>query len=134
MTLLVDTSVVIKWIVREEDSDLALLVLDVAPLAAPDLLRAELANVLSTKVRKGQMSAEQALAAQAINEAALSFLPTMNLARRALEMALELHHPAYDCFFLALAEAMDGHLITADKRMIARCDDTPYAALLRPLA
>ena len=133
MTLVVDTSVVIKWIVREDDSDLAASLVDLSPVA-PDLLRAELANVLATKVRAGEMVPEQALAAQAINEAALKFLPAMAFARRALEIALELGHPAYDCFYLALAETLKGTLVTADKRLLTRCEGTPYRAFVQPLA
>lgn len=32
-----------------------------------------------------------------------------------------LGHPAYDCFYLALALRIDGFLATADKRLAARC-------------
>lgn len=133
MTLIIDTSVVIKWIVPEADSDLALPYLDLAPLAAPDLLQAELAHVLTKKVRRREMTGEQALAAQAISEAALLFLPSMLLSRRALELSLELRHPAYDCFFLALAESTGGTLITADEKMIRSCEGTSHAALLKLL-
>jgi predicted nucleic acid-binding protein len=133
VTLVVDTSVVIKWIVREEDSDLAVDLVGLIP-TAPDLLRAELANVLATKVRTGQMTVEQALAAQAVNEAAINFLPSMDFARRALELALELRHPAYDCFYLALAESIDAVLITADKRLVDRCKNTAFQNRIRSLA
>ena len=134
MTLVVDTSVVIKWIVAEDGSESALLLLDGEALTAPDLLRAEMANVLATKVRHKEMSSGQALASQTIVEAAIRFVPAMELSRRALELALELSHPAYDCFFLALAEVLDGTLITADQKMIKRCMRTPHRNRLRRFA
>jgi predicted nucleic acid-binding protein len=132
MTLIVDASVAIKWVVREDQSHLAADLIEMDPIA-PDLLRAEFANVLATKVRLGEISAEQALAAQADSEAALTIVPSMGLAPRALEIALELSHPAYDCFYLALAETLDGTLITADTRFLRRCADTRYRDLVRPL-
>jgi len=132
MTLIVDASVVIKWIVREEHSDIAGDLVDLAPIA-PDLLRAELANALATKVRRQEITPEHALAAQAANEAALTFLPSMALAPRALELALELQHPAYDCFYLALAETLEGTLVTADVRLLNRCADSRYYERVRPL-
>jgi len=132
MTLIVDASVVIKWVVREADTDAAMKLLDHAPLA-PDLLRAELANALVTKVRKKEIGPEQALAAQSANEAALTFLPSMAFAPRALEIALELGHAAYDCFYLALAETLNGTLVTADIRFLRRCSGTKYREFMRTL-
>lgn len=132
MTTIVDASVVIKWVVREPDTEVAMKLLDLAPVA-PDLLRAELANVLATKVRKNEITAEQALAAQSANEAALTFLPSMAFAPRALEIALELGHAAYDCFYLALAETLSATLVTADIRFIRRCSETRYRGLIRAL-
>lgn len=132
MTVIVDTSVVIKWVVQEIGSDLAVDLIDRAPLA-PDLLRAELANVLSTKARRKELTAEQALAGQAASETALTYLPSMAFAPRALEIALELGHPAYDCFYLALAERVEGTVVTADERFLRRCADTKYREFVRLL-
>ena len=50
------------------------------------------------------------------------------LRRRALEIATALRHPAYDCFYLALAETRDAELVTADRRFAARLDGTPWQA------
>ena len=41
------------------------------------------------------------------------------LAARATEIAVELRHPIYDCFYLALAERERAPLISADQRLIA---------------
>jgi predicted nucleic acid-binding protein len=52
---------------------------------------------------------------------------------RALSIALELRHAAYDFFYLALAEGQRCQLVTADDRLVRRCADTPFAKLVQPL-
>jgi predicted nucleic acid-binding protein len=52
---------------------------------------------------------------------------------RALAIAIELRHPVYDCFYLALAERNTSPLVTADERLIHRCAGTPFEKLARPL-
>jgi predicted nucleic acid-binding protein len=34
----------------------------------------------------------------------------------------------YDCFYLALSEAEDAPLVTADRRLVAKVAGTPFAA------
>ncbi|HVJ00071.1 MAG TPA: type II toxin-antitoxin system VapC family toxin [Sphingomonas sp.] len=132
MTRIVDTSVVVKWVVAEEDSALALRLIG-GDIVAPDLLKAELANALWKKVRRDQIGAVQAAAAFEEVLAILPFAPSADLARRALEIGLEAGHPIYDCHFLALAEMIGATVITADERLVARCAGTRYATLLEPL-
>jgi predicted nucleic acid-binding protein len=52
---------------------------------------------------------------------------------RALAIAIELRHSAYDCFYLALAEQRTSSLVTADDRLIRRCADTPFEKLVQSL-
>lgn len=47
---------------------------------------------------------------------------------RALDLSLKLDHPAYDCFYLALAETRASDLVTADGaflRKVAEARVTP---------
>ena len=60
-------------------------------------------------------------------------VPTSVLKDRALAIAIELRHPAYDCFYLALAERRTSSLVTADDRLIRRCADTPFEKLVQSL-
>jgi predicted nucleic acid-binding protein len=46
-------------------------------------------------------------------------VPDEELRLRALEIALNLKHPIYDCFYLALAEREGAALISADRKLIA---------------
>ena len=133
MKKLVDTSVAIKWSVEEEGSDAAF-VLYGPQSAIPDVLLPELANVLWKKVRKGQIGSEQALAAYHEILTDFEIVSTRGLEQRALELSLLLDHPAYDCFFLAAAEAGNTMLVTADLKFIAKCENTPFVRYLQPLA
>jgi len=52
---------------------------------------------------------------------------------RAFAIAIELRHPAFDCFYLALAERSTSPLVTADDRLISRCAGTPFEKLVQSL-
>lgn len=119
----VDSSVAVKWYAAEPDSDLATALLG-EPLVAPDLIRAEVANALWKKVRRGEMVREQTMAALPHLSAAVTLLPAEALAETALAIALDLGHPVYDCFFLAMAQELSLPLITADTRLCARLEGT----------
>ena len=53
MTVIVDASVALKWVIEEDGSEAAGALLLEEPLAAPDLLIVECANVLWAKARRG---------------------------------------------------------------------------------
>lgn len=132
MTLVVDTSVALKWVVDEAGADLARLWVG-EPLIAPDLLSIELANALWKKVRKNEISREHAVSGLAAAPAAVALFPSLRLLAPAFSLALELEHPVYDCVFLALAVMLDIDLVTADGRFAGACASTRYAAKLRIL-
>ena len=132
MTWIVDTSVVVKWAVAEEGSDLALPLFG-GDVVEPDLLRSELANALLKKVRREEITPLQAIAAFAEIVSSLTFVPTPTLWQRALEIALTLDHPAYDCGYLALAEVSGMKVITADQRLVRGCKGTKFAQLVQLL-
>lgn len=133
MSKLVDTSVAVKWVAVEPGSDAAAR-LYTQELFAPDLLLAELAHVLSKKVRGRELSPEQALAGFAETEQRLEFMSMRGAESQALEIALELHVGAYDSFFLLLAQMTRMPLITADERLIRACAGTRFANLVELLA
>jgi predicted nucleic acid-binding protein len=59
--------------------------------------------------------------------------PTIELAERATAVAIELRHPAYDCFYLALGERERTVLITADRTFLRKLQGKPYSRLVRLL-
>jgi predicted nucleic acid-binding protein len=125
----VDTSVVLKWYVSEEGSESAAQIIG-TQLIAPDLILAELSNALWKKHRRGEIGPEQARLALAEVELSVALIPAASLVHRAFAIAMELKHPVYDCYFLALAEQSGCPLLTADRRLLSRCADTPFAACM----
>ena len=120
-TLVIDASVVVKWVVEEDGTSEALAVRRRAKLIAPELLAAECANILWKKVQRGELSKEEALlAARLLQAADIEFLPTRHLLEATTRIAVELNHPAYDCLYLALAVERDCRFVTADERFVRK--------------
>jgi predicted nucleic acid-binding protein len=134
--LVVDASVAIKWVVSETGNERAITLLDYN-LVVPDLLFAECANVLWRKLRRREISAEEAdIAAQALEQADLTVVSTRGYVTRAVTIASELDHPAYDSIYLALAEALDLRLVTADDSFVRKVGQgrAAFRDLLLPLS
>ncbi len=121
MTLVVDASVAAKWVLQEDGSDRAAGLRGSGDdLIAPSLIVAEIGNAVWKRAIWREVSARDAVRAlqTAISLFTQLIAPT-DLAARATEIAIELRHPIYDCFYLALAERERCALITADRRLIA---------------
>jgi predicted nucleic acid-binding protein len=56
--------------------------------------------------------------------------PSAPLAARAFAIASALAHPAFDCFYLALAERHGTRLVTADRRLVTRLAASQWAKLV----
>lgn len=134
MILVVDASVAVKWVVPETGSEEAdLLLAGDHALEAPDLLSTEAANTLWQKSVRGELTARQAREAlDVLLHGGLVWHPTAALLPRALDLARLSRHPVYDCVYLALAEAIDGTLVTADESLLRVARARRIAA--RPLA
>ena len=128
--LVVDASVAVKWVVEESGTEQALSLLKRGALSAPDLLMAECANILWKKVKRGELTEEEAgLAGRLIQCAQLDVLPTRPLVPRALDLAITLDHAAYDCIYLALAVENGWRFITADERLVRKLVESGDAEL-----
>ena len=135
MNLVVDASVASKWFFPEPGADEAdaLLGADDA-LLAPDLIVAEVVNVAWKRVRAGEVTWEQAAAAaEGIGGLLDELVPMATLAARSLDIARGLGHPAYDCFYIALAERFSSHVVTSDDVLLRRVAGTPWARHVRRL-
>ena len=128
----IDASVACKWLVEEEGSAKAAKLLDAAEgLIAPDLLIAEVASALWKKLLAGQITSAQARAAIAeLSGFFDELVPGFRLAPRSLQIAEDLRHPVYDCFYLALAELRNSQLITADTELAQRVRKTRWARIV----
>ena len=128
MTFVVDASVALKWFIAETNTRraLALLTADQRTIA-PTLIIAELCNAAWRLWRRGEMArAQVSVVAARAPSLFTALISEIDLARRASEISLDLEHPAYDCFYLALSERENATLVTADRRLVERVRGTPW--------
>jgi len=132
VTLVVDASVACKWFIAEANTaDAEALLVGGSLLLAPDLIVPEVCNVACLKLRRGEIASDQAAAmVDGLPDLFDELVPSVQLAGRAFAIASTLAHPAYDCFYLALAELRGMRLVTADRRLLGRLARTPWARLL----
>lgn len=116
--LVVDASVGIKWVVLEGDSERAAAVVSGRELLTSGLFWLETANVLASKVRRGELDRAAATDAwRDLQAAPLTSFPVQSAsADIALALAHDLQHPIYDCCYLALGLAERAPVLTADRR------------------
>ncbi|MCC7017421.1 MAG: type II toxin-antitoxin system VapC family toxin [Rhodospirillales bacterium] len=127
----VDASVAVKWVIGEAGGERAA-ALKGARLYAPDLWVAECANVLWKKAARNEITADEAeLAAMAIEAAEVELIATRPLLARAVRLARQLGHAAYDCLYLLAAADRGIPLVTADARLaaLARTKDVPASVI-----
>ena len=125
----VDASVVVKWLVTEEWSNESSRLLDSGlTLIAPELVFAEASNALWAMHRRGDLSRDDLSdATDLLRSAPLSVPVSMRrLAAGAVRLAVDLGHPAYDCYYLALAMQEQYPVVTADARFHDRVREHPY--------
>lgn len=135
MRLVVDASVASKWLIDEPDSELADRLLDGAhDFLAPELIIAEVLNAAWRRRRLGEIADAQfdGIVVR-VADGLITCRPLRPLASRAAAIARELDHPVYDCFYLALAEAEEAPLITADRRLLAVVSGTALATRVSQL-
>ena len=122
--LVVDSGVVLKWVVPEHDSADALLVRAAATagavrLIAPEFLLVELGNILWKKVRRNALSKPRA--ATLLKNAAnwpIGYEPVRPLLADALDLAVTWDRTVYDSLYLALSERESCPFVTADAKLV----------------
>jgi predicted nucleic acid-binding protein len=129
MTLVVDASVALKWYLVENGAEPARQILaDGDTLVAPELVVAEVCNACWLACRRGEMNAvQQDQIAADITRVFDRLEALVPHAVRAVAIARELDHAVYDCFYLAVSEALDAPLVTADGRLLARVAGTSFS-------
>ena len=122
--VVVDASVAVKWVVEETHSAEAALLLGLDACHAPDHWQAEAVNALWSKVFHGDLSAADAGERMAVLlRAPVIATPIADLMPRAFAISVERMVTIYDGLYVALAEARDIPLVTADRRLIRRLAD-----------
>jgi predicted nucleic acid-binding protein len=94
-----DASVIFKTLVTEDETDRADRLVSSAQVHVPDLLYAEIANAIRSRIRRGTITNEVGLSliddVTAANFAVHAIRPHI---RRAYVIASAIDHPAYDCY------------------------------------
>jgi predicted nucleic acid-binding protein len=117
----VDASVAVKWVVEEDHSAEAAILLEFDACHAPDHWRAEAVNVLWSKVFRGDLTAADAEERMTVLlRAPVIGAPIADLMARAFAISVARTVTIYDSLYVALAERRDIVMVTADERLIRR--------------
>jgi predicted nucleic acid-binding protein len=123
-TLIVDANVALLWTIKVPLSDKAADILrNGRHIIAPDLIIPEVTNAWAMIVRQRKETAD--LAKDSLAQLPRWFdelVPSVLLREKAFDLALQLDHPAYDCFYLALALMRDVKLVTRDAHFARKCE------------
>jgi predicted nucleic acid-binding protein len=93
-------------------------------LIAPDLFLAELGSALTRKVRRREIGVGQAWQALAEGRERVQLFASTDLASPVFHLSLSLHHAIYDCYYLALAEALNTPMVTSDRTLVLKVRGT----------
>ena len=121
--VVVDASVVVKWLIVEEGTEEAISAfqswtIEGIKVSAPYFMLAEVTNALHRRVTRNELTVGTALGIlDYLINLGIELHETGRLHHRALELASQLRQgAAYDSHYLALAESLDCELWTADER------------------
>ncbi len=139
-TLVLDSSVAVKFYVREEFHEEALDALAAAEsgtveLVAPATLQPEFFNALWWKYRRGELSQDEVRQSwnRLLEDEPASLYAPEDLMPRAAEIVFDSGIIIYDALFLALAESTETVTLTADSKLLRALEGTDYANLARSL-
>jgi predicted nucleic acid-binding protein len=123
-----DASVVAAAFFQEEHASRARkLLLGDCELHAPDLIYAEVGNVIWTRHQRSEIDEDEAGALAAdLLRLPLSIAPAADLVEPALTLAMGTGRTVYDCIYLALAIKVDAVLISADRRLVNGLGGGPF--------
>jgi predicted nucleic acid-binding protein len=133
VSIVVDASVVAAAFFPEPHrAAAAALLADGEELVAPELLLAEVANVIWKRHGCGEIDAAEAndLLADVLR-LPISYIPAAELIESALELAVALRRTVYDSLYLALAVREGAVMVTGDERLVNALASTPLAASIR---
>ena len=140
MNLVIGASVLVKAFIPESGSEEAGSLLARAEAAevdliAPELIYPETANILWKKVRRNELTPEEAREiAEAVLAVPIRAESAPSTLLLALDIALACGVTAYDAQYVALAETFDCQLVTADHKLISSLEGTGFAGRMRRLS
>jgi len=118
--VVLDASVVAAAFFPEKHSAAAQkLLVSGGDLCAPDLIYAELANVIWKRYRRREIDKSEAVELLAdVLELPLDTTPSEQLADAALDLAMRTGRTVYDCLYVVLAGQLKAVLVSGDRRLV----------------
>lgn len=136
--VVLDTGVLVKVVVQEEDSPKAVALFDAAVegayhLVAPEFMAIEFGNVLWKYVNREILRGEEAWGhLERLPYDRIEWLPARMLLPEAFRFAIDHGIAVYDAAFLAAATTLGTELITADHALYRKVSgQLPWVKLLR---
>jgi len=125
MSVVVDATVAVNWTIETPlSNDAERLLQSGVPLIAPEFIIVEVTNAFYFSFKQQTGRVERALEGlEFLPRWFAELVPASPLRFRAMAYAMELDHPVYDCFYLALAEKRSTQLVTADERFLRKVKD-----------
>ena len=124
MTVVVDASLALRWVLQEDHSPDAVRLRvhwheTAQALIAPPIFRSEVTNAVHQQVRQSQLSHSVAFEAIELLIRSVSISEPAGLYSRALALARDLSlGSTYDALYVALAELEGCEVWTADRRLV----------------
>jgi len=127
-SIVLDASVVASAFFPETHSDAAKALLVAGhSLHAPELLYAEVANVIWKRGRRGEIAPGEAEALFSdIMDLPIETASIEELAPAALQLAIRTRQTVYDCLYLALAMKLKTTVASGDQRLVNALAGTPF--------
>lgn len=126
MKYVLDSSVALKWVLPEVDSGKAIRLRDEYKVAkheliAPDIFTPEVANGLASAERQARIKAGEAgsLLFDIVRHTPVIHSSVVHLVR-AIEVSVATRQAVYDCIYLALAEAEQCDMVSADDAFVRK--------------
>ncbi len=136
--IVVDSSVVAKWVLAESDSAQAQQLVSVSSangdrLVVLDLVFPEVGNAIWKRYRQGAITSDEAM--DCLNDllsSPVQIEPAIPLLVRASEIAMKYDRAVYDALFVALSESLSAVGVTADEPLFHVVNrDFPNITFLR---
>ena len=132
--IVLDASIILKLIFKENDTPLALKLMEnhitgEEKISAPELLYYELANVLATKVLISVKNASSALA-EIFNLEIETFTLGIEEFLTSIGVSHKYTISVYDASYVVLAERLNCDFITADVKLFRKITDLKFVRLL----